>query len=392
MKILFVHNFHQKFGGDDTVVQNYVELLRSRGHSVELYQRHNDEIQNFGFIDKFWFLMDTIFSLKTWRELTILIQKFSPDLLFIHGIFPLISPSVYDVAWKKKVPVVQMVHDMRFWCPMAWFFRDGCVCTLCAKGNFWHSVWYRCYRRSRLLSALYATSIALSRKRGYFKKNSLFIIPSEHIRAYLVDSGVSSERIALHPHIVSISKCQNRSPGIHSDGYVAYLGRLSPEKGLMLLMKAAVRFPEVTFRIAGVGPMEDELRGFVEKHNLSNVHFCGFLAGEDKARFLQEATLLVAPSECYESFGQVVVEANAVGTPVVAANHGGLASLVKNGETGWLFTPSDEQHFFKVLSDAWNDPNRKRISLNATKYFENYLATDKLIVDLEHSLEGVVIK
>jgi glycosyltransferase involved in cell wall biosynthesis len=389
VRILFVHNFHQKFGGDDTVVENYVAMLRRRGHSVELYQRHNDEISSFGLLNKIRFFIDAVFSLKTWKDVRGLIQQFSPELIFVHGIYPLISPSVYDVAWKFRIPVVQMVHDMRFWCPMAWFYRSGRVCTLCSKGNFWHSIRYRCYRNSRLLSALYATSIFLLRKRGFFKKVSLFIIPSEHIRGYLMDSGVAPGRIALHPHIVAAAglSCATAKP---AERYVAFLGRLSPEKGLMLLMRAAERFPNMVFKIGGTGPMEDALRAHVQQRKLSNVQFCGFLAGEDKNRFLREATLLAAPSECYESFGQVVVEAYVSGTPVIAANHGGLASLVRDGETGWLFRPGDEEHFFDVLQRAWNSPDLEKMSRAALDYVEKNLSESVLISHLEQSLKSVV--
>jgi glycosyltransferase involved in cell wall biosynthesis len=391
MKIIFIHNFHQKFGGDDTVVKNYVAMLRRRGHSVELYQRHNDEILGFGIFAKIRFFIDTVLSLKTWRDLNRLIPQFQPDLIFVHGIYPLISPSVYDIAWMHKVPVVQMVHDMRFWCPMAWFFRSGKVCTLCSKGNFWHSIRYRCYRNSLVLSILYATSIFLMRKRGLFEKVRLFIIPSEHIRKYLIGSGILPERIALHPHIVAAPK-EGASPLKSTERYVAFLGRLSPEKGLMLLMRAAERFPDITFKIGGTGPMEEELCAYVQEHKLLNVQFCGFLSGEDKEKFLQKATLLAVPSECYESFGQVVVEAYAAGTPVIAANHGGLASLVVDGETGWLFWPGIEEDFCAVLQKALDFPNLGKICSKAWKYFENNLSESVLIAHLEQSLEGVVKK
>jgi len=95
MKILFVHNFHQNFGGDDAIVQNYVELLHRRGHRLELYQRHNDEINSFGLWQKIRFISDVIFSIRTWWSLRRMVRSFGPDLIFVHGVFSLISPSVY---------------------------------------------------------------------------------------------------------------------------------------------------------------------------------------------------------------------------------------------------------------------------------------------------------
>jgi glycosyltransferase involved in cell wall biosynthesis len=193
----------------------------------------------------------------------------------------------------------------------------------------------------------------------------------------------------LHPHIIAAAAL-SFAAAEPAERYVAFLGRLSPEKGLMLLMHAAKRFPHMGFKIGGTGPMEDELRAYARKHNLSNVQFCGFLSGEDKSRFLREATLLAAPSECYESFGQVVVEAYAAGTPVIAASHGGLASLVLDGQTGWLFRPGDEDHFFDVLRRAWDSPELGKISRSAFDYFENNLSENVLISRLEQSLKSVV--
>lgn len=387
MKILFVHNFHQKFGGDDTVVLNYTEILKRQGHSVKLYQRHNDEIKGFGLFAKIQFLFDIIFSLRTYRELKELFQEFQPDLVFIHGIYPLISPSVYDACKKWNVPMVQMVHDMRFWCPMAWFFRDGKVCTSCAQGNFIHSVVHRCYRGSLMLSFLYASSITLARRRGLFSKIDRFVIPGHHISEYLKDSGVDEGRIAYHPHIVPVSDSSGKRIQTYERNYIAYLGRLSSEKGLLTLFKAADQLPGIQFKIAGTGPMEEELISYVADHKMKNVEFTGFISGCEKDDFLKHAQLLIAPSECYESFGQVVVEAYSMGTPVVVSNHGGLASLVQHSITGWVFDPGDEKGLVTLLESVLNSGELDSVGANAEQFYRDKMAEELLIKDLEQTLE-----
>lgn len=391
MKMLFVHNFHRGFGGDDTVTRNYMEILRRRGHTVLLYSRHNDEVAKFRITTRISFPLDVVFSMRTWREVGKLIRQEKPDLVFVHNIYPLLSPSVYYVAWRYRVPIVQMVHDMRFWCTMAWFFRQGRVCTLCSKGNFLHAIRHRCYRGSIVLNTLYALSIKFSRIWGCFEKIRLFVIPSVHIKSYLADNGVSEDRIALHPHIIPGPGRAERQTNV-AERYVAFLGRLSAEKGVWLVMRAAEMLPHVKFKIAGMGSLENELRGHATAHNLHNVEFSGFLSGNDKEAFLQASAFLVAPSQCYESFGQIVLEAFAAGIPVIAADHGGLASSVKNGVTGWLFPPGSPDRFVELVREAWDSPMLNAMGRNALTYFETNFGEESLITNLERSLENIVSK
>ena len=389
MRMLVVHNFHRQFGGDDAIVSRYVHMLGKRGHKVFLYQRHNNEVLHFGLLRKARFPLDVLFSIRTWRDVKHLIKRERPDFLFVHGIYPLVSPSIYDVAWANHVPVVQMVHDMRFWCPSAWFFRSGKICTLCSRGNFLHGIIFRCYRRSFLLSATYAASLTLCRLRGVFAKIRLFIIPSAHIETYLIRSGVSPDRIALHPHIIAPP---GRLPpfNVPAEKYACYLGRLSSEKGLLTLLEAARALSHVRFKIAGDGPLRDTLRQYVATHRLQNVEFCGFLTGEEKDRFLSDAAFLIAPSECYESFGQVAIEAYAAGTPVVAADHGGLAALVQPRETGWLFSPGNTNDLINAVKKAWEHPDLEVMAARARQRYEDSFAEDSLMSQLEESLVEVV--
>jgi glycogen(starch) synthase len=119
---------------------------------------------------------------------------------------------------------------------------------------------------------------------------------------------------------------------------VFYVGRVVYEKGVQVLLDAApkvlAQFPQARFVIAGTGTMLGELRHRVEAQGLGGkVTLTGFVSDEDRDRLLTLADCVVFPS-LYEPFGIVALEAMAARAPVVVSAVGGLAEVVKHGETG----------------------------------------------------------
>jgi glycosyltransferase involved in cell wall biosynthesis len=390
MKLLIVHNAHQKYGGDDAVVARHAKMLRALGHEVYTYMRHNDEISGYGFVRKVMFLFGIIYSIPNRRSLQDLLCRMRPDVIMIHNIYPLLSPSVYDSPRELNIPVIQVVNDMRFWCPNAWLFCHGAPCPCGINGNFARSVLKKCYRNSYILTAAFAFSLKIAWARGLFGKITAFFIPSPHIRPYLVRSGVDERRIIDTPHIVTVDATRPFRPR----SYVAYLGRLSLEKGVHLIPGVASQMSEVTFQLAGTGPMEAALKNDVTSRNITNITFRGFLQPAAVADFLSGARVLVVPSLCLESFGQVVLEAYACGTPVLAANHGGLATLVEDHVTGRLFNPGDANDLMRCLSAMLKADCAERLGRQALqRYQERYSekeVTKKWINEIVNVVEGKI--
>jgi glycosyltransferase involved in cell wall biosynthesis/predicted metal-dependent phosphoesterase TrpH len=127
---------------------------------------------------------------------------------------------------------------------------------------------------------------------------------------------------------------------------VLYAGRLSKEKGVDLLadafLEAYRRDPRLHLVLAGGGPEEDLLRARVGEH----ATFLGWLSGDALARAYASADAFLFASST-ETFGQVILEAQASGLPVVAVDRGGPACLIERGETG-LLVPAD----VSALADA----------------------------------------
>ena len=113
MKILVAHNSYLQRGGEDHAVDDDVALLRAHGHSVIEYRRHNDELAGMPAAAA---ARDTLWSPRTLREVSALLQKHQPHIVHAHNIFPLISPSLYSAAAAARVPVVQTLHNYRIMC------------------------------------------------------------------------------------------------------------------------------------------------------------------------------------------------------------------------------------------------------------------------------------
>ena len=132
-----------------------------------------------------------------------------------------------------------------------------------------------------------------------------------------------------------LRRCRQRETT--GNGYVLYMGRLSPEKGCWTLIRAFEQLPKVPLKILGAGPMEQELSDYVREKRIGNIEFLGFKSGAEKWQILRNSLCLVMPSEWYENFPVTALEAFMACKPIVAARLGGLPYIVEEGKSGLLF-------------------------------------------------------
>jgi len=340
MKILAIHNDYQINGGETAVFLAEIQLLKNAGHTVIPYVRNNDEIQKYDFFKKLAFFPNAIFSLKSYFELRRLVKNERPDIAHVHNVFPLISPSVYTALHHENVPIVQTVHNFRFLCPNGLFLTHGHLCERCKFGNTLHAAYLKCYRNSILLSLLYAVSIGLHRKLGTFNLTDRFIVLTEFTRNKFAEARFTpTEKISVLGNYLQLPLPEPlfTKP---ADGYIAYLGRLSEEKGISTLIEAVAGIEGLTLKIAGDGPQRNALQEMVKELRLERVEFVGQISGEDKWNFLRNAVGTIIPSKCHENFGLSILESMAVGTPVIGSNLGGIPHIIKDRQNGLIFDHS----------------------------------------------------
>lgn len=346
MRILFIHNFYQQFGGEDSVAIAERRLLEERGEDVLFWSRHNDEIKNYGPLQKLNFFRETIYSSRTVSDIEKAVSHFKPDVAFVHNIYPLISPSLYSALQKMRVPVVQVLHDFRPFCSNGWFYIDGKICEQCKLGNHLHGIAKRCYRDSYALSALYSTALGVNRWAGMLDKVDAFICLTGFFKKKIMEAGIPEKKIFIRPNFIDAPpldiparevKTTDLQSTSNGGGYGLFLGRLSNEKGLWTLIRAFEQLSEVELKIVGTGPLEEELRKYVREKNLPNIDLVGFKSGDEKWKLIRDCQFAVVSSEWYENFPIVVLEYFAGAKPVIASRIGGLPYVVEEGKSGLLF-------------------------------------------------------
>jgi glycosyltransferase involved in cell wall biosynthesis len=357
MRILVVHNGYQKHGGEDVVVEAEARLLTAHGHSLVRYRRRNDELSGRGPLGIITAGIETVWSAAAARELAALLAKEKPDVVHFHNIFPLISPAAYYACAEAGVPVVQTLHNYRLLCPGAYFLRDGRVCEECLGRSVpWPGVAHGCYRESRAATAAVATMIAVHRGMNTWReKVGVYIALSKFARQKFIEGGLPGERIVVKPNFV------DPDPGLKCGAgeYALYVGRLSAEKGLRVLLEAWSRLGgTIPLRIAGDGPLKEEIAEEIKTKGLSSVELLGQLPPSEIGPLMQGARFLVLPSVCYENFPLAVAEAFACGLPVIVSRLGSMAEIITDGETGMHVAPGDSAELAAKADWAWWNPGK----------------------------------
>ena len=329
-----LHNRYLQRGGEDEVVDAEMAAMSEAGIEVHCFQADNSDVAAVGSLAT---AARAIWSRTTYRLVRRLIEERGFDVLHVHNFFPLISPAVYYAARSEGVAVVQTLHNYRLLCAAATFHRSGRVCESCLHRWPWPAVLYGCYRASRPASAAVALMSSVHRTAGTWARAvDRYISPSKFTRDKFVEAGFPGEKIAIKPNFVH----PDPGPGTGGGGYALFVGRLAPEKGLDTLLTAWARHrPALELRIAGDGPLAGRVAGAAA--TIPNISYLGRLPLAQVHDLMGGADVVIVPSEWYETFGRVVIEAFAKGAPVVVADIGAVAELVDAGRTGLRFAAGD---------------------------------------------------
>lgn len=349
MKVLVLHNAYQQYGGEDTVVRMESELLSSHGMLVGLKVLSNDGIK--GFPAKISAAVGVVFSWQSYRLVRQLVRNCRPDVVHVHNFFPLLSPSVFYACKAEGVPTVLTLHNYRIICPTALLLHDGKVTERSLTEGPWWALRFRVYRNSWVGTFLLCLMIWIHQKfHTWQRKVDRFIVLSEFGRSRIEAAGIPGGLTAVKPNFVNIAK-----PGVQPRAGLLYVGRLSSEKGIEVLIDAVARLRRsrrVTERdvtVLGGGPMADAV-------SKAEVTALGPKSGAEVHQHMRTAIALVLPSIWYEGFPMVLVEAYACGLPVIASRIGALAELVEDGVTGLLFEPGNAVDLAEKMDWALTHP------------------------------------
>jgi len=369
MNVLQIHNFYQVRGGEDAVVLNERAMLESRGHKVIPLYAHSSEITHYGLLDIALLPARIVYNCRMARKLGRLIDRSRVDVVHIHNLWPLISPSVICVLNRRKVPYVQTIHNYRYLVPDGILFKDD----LLQPGNRL-KVRRRplgLFHNSILLTFLYSLTAHLVRWLGLVD-NGCGVLQVLTKLSYDIHSQIfPGSRIVVKGNFIPDSEVEPRIAAEKAD-YFLFLGRLSPEKGIETFLDACAQVSGAIAIVAGEGPLSHSLR---EHYSANGVEFVGFVEGEQKAQLLARAKALVVPSVWLEHQPISVMEASFAATPTVAACIGGLPEMVHNGHTGLLFESGNVAELASRLQWCGDHPGElQRMGANARQFAQEHFS------------------
>ena len=386
MKILMVNKFLYSRGGCENYMLFLGEHLKKLGHEIEYFGMYDEKnsvgnsagkyTQNMDFhskgLERFLYPFKIIYSYEAKRKIMQVIDDFKPDIIHMNNINFQLTPSVIYGAKKRGVPVVQTVHDYQMICPnhLLYNFDKNEICEKCIKGSYTNCIKNKCIHNSRVKSIIGAIEAKLYSLLKTYKKVDLFISPSYFLEEKLLSANelYKGKTKTIHNFI---NKDKFTCEENHEEDYIAFAGRLSKEKGVEELAKAAKLLPEYTFMVAGDGPDKEMLKG------IENVKLVGFLSGEELTQFMGKAKILLVPSIWYENCPLSILEAQCMGVPVATVNNGGMAELVKDGITGILIDEATpEKIALKLRQFLENEENYEILKENCKKEKENILSVE----------------
>ncbi len=389
MRILLANKFHYPRGGDCIHALELERLLKAAGHATAFFAM--DCPANEPSEWRRFFPPEVAFSPRApakmlkglvrpfcapgvRRRFDRLLDEFQPDVVHLHNIHTQLSPVIAQAAKARGLRVVWTLHDYKLLCPRYDCLRNGKPCELCFGGDKSFVLKYGCLKGSRLASAVAFLEARAWPRAKLEAWTDVFICPSRFMKGRMEAGGFAPDKLlALHNFIDSRRVAGPRLPRL--DHY-CYVGRLSEEKGVRTLLRAASRL-NLRLKVLGTGPLEAELRA--QYAGCAHIEFLGHQGWEGVRAVLASARFLVVPSEWYENNPLSVIEALALGVPVLGANIGGIPELIQPGRTGELFESGNEADLADKLAAlaarAYPPLPAEAIaeSFSATRYLERLL-------------------
>lgn len=403
MKILLVNKFHYRKGGSETYYFTLADALKNRGHEVVFFAMQDEKnnipckqdkyfvsnVSMHGNIkSKLNMVLHILYSKEAYRNMGKLLEAENPDLVILNLVHKQITLSIIDAIkeYNYKIPIFWTMHDLIAICP-AYTMLDyaGNICEKCSHGNFRPCVKNRCIKGSKLMSRLSKVEADYIRDKKWYDQIDLFICPSDFYRKKLVDAKFTKSDIVTLRNPLPLDT--NYELNDHNEDYMLYFGRLTKEKGIKTLIEAAKK-TKFRLLVLGTGPLECELQHYAK--GVDSIEFKGFLIGEDLERFIKNSRCVILPSEWYENGPYSVMEAMALGKPLIVSDNGGLPELIEDGKNGYIYSAKKGvdalvaciQKMFDLDADEY-----KRMAAYSLEKARKFFCPNKYVDEIERYYE-----
>lgn len=378
MRILQIHNAYKFAGGEDSVVDSEFQLLKDSGFKVRQLRFENDKIS----------LNKVFFNRQSYKRTYTEIESFRPEVVHVHNLFYQASPSVLKAANDLQVPVVMTLHNFRLICPGALLLRNDRKCTKCVGMKFpLFGVYHSCFQGSMPKSLVLSAVLGYSNITGTWKSYvDRYLVLTSYAKTIFTNSslGVPAEVFEVKPNSTIDFHNMDKEEIENREGYL-YVGRISQEKGVGVMVEAFNAMPGKQLTVVGTGPLEEK----IQQGAGPNISFLGTQPREAIGRLLRRSRALIFPSLCLEGLPNTILEAYSAATPVIASDNENLAQIVSSGYNGVLFKMGDPQSLQEALK-GFEKADEASLSKNArTTYEAKYTHTQNLM-ELRRIYEKVI--
>jgi len=404
-RLLNINNYFYRRGGAETVFFDHTALFEEIGWDVVPFaMQHENNLpspwsdyfvseieygREIGLKDKIIQATKVIYSFEAQNNIKRLIDKARPDVAHAHNIYHHISPAIFSTLKDAGVPVVMTAHDLKLACPSYKMLRDGRICEDCKGGRIHNVALNRCVKGSLAISTVVFAETMLHRTLGLYRnKVDRIAVPSRFYREKLIEWGWPAEKLVHVPNFVDV---ETFSTYWAEGDYFVFAGRLAPEKGIATLIRATAK-AGTRLVIAGTGPDEAMLKELATSTG-ADVTFAGYLSGEKLFSLIGQSRGLILPSEWFENAPISVLEAYALGRPVIGAAIGGIPEMIREGETGLAAKSGDPDDLARAMADlASRSPSeRSAMGLAGREWISKEFSREayrQRTLDLYQSLTG----
>lgn len=361
MKVLMVNKFFYIKGGSETYYFALKNLLEQNNHEVidfsmideknfyseysDYFVKHVDYNTKISFAQKISAACNIIYSKEAKKKFEELVIKTKPDIVHLHIFQHQISPSILDVIKKYDIPTVYTAHELKMICPNYKMFNSKGICEKCKNKKYYNCIINKCVKCSFMKSIISCLEAYIHSWRKSYGVIDKIITPSLFYKKKFEEFGVDSKKIVHIPNFLerTMPTIEKRND---SKTYFIYVGRLSEEKGILTLVKAAEKAHALTY-IVGTGPLNNFLYDYIAENDIKYVKMLGHKSGNELINLVANSIATVLPSEWYENGPYSAIEALQVGSPIIGTDIGGIPELVS--KNGYLFSKGNVDDLSNIL-------------------------------------------
>jgi glycosyltransferase involved in cell wall biosynthesis len=376
-RLLALNNYYYDRGGSEAIFFAHNRMLEELGwdivpFSMEHSQNHAtpyakyfiedlDAHGKYSLMQKVSRIPKVIYSFEARRKLDELLRVVQPDIAHGHNIYHHISPSILSLLKGRGIPTVLTLHDLKIACPAYNMLAPDGVCERCKGGKIHNVVRNRCINGSAAMSFVIMLEAAVHKLLGSYRRYvDAFVVPSRFYIEKFSEWGMPASMFRYVPNFVDVGRY---SPKYETGNAFLYFGRVIRQKGVGTLIRAAAA-ARSKLLIAGTGPEMEEMKALAASLQ-ADVTFLGHLSGQQLHETIGSCRAVVLPSEWYENAPVSLLEAYALGKPVIGARIGGIPEMIRENETGACFTSGDVDSLREALEDFQARPARQLQDMGA---------------------------